>query len=127
MTVKRTERGWIGHYILGDRCLFRRNTLIEKDDIKIVISTVGLSVDIHAKGYPNKITFQLVSPNAYFETKAFHAKANDLRYNDIDVERPIYFASPCYVQELNADDIANSRHEEVVFELIKKLEKGEKL
>jgi len=41
--VKRTERGWAGHFICSDRCNFRRNTLKE---IKLLKETHRQSIDI---------------------------------------------------------------------------------
>lgn len=40
-SIKRIERGWCG-YIKGHQyCLFRRNTILEYDNKKIVIATLG--------------------------------------------------------------------------------------
>lgn len=119
MKVKRTERGWAGHFICADRCRFRRNTLLEYGRKKIVISTVGLMVS-----RKDEKSFEEVGHNRYFETLAFHADPNDKRYHDIDVSKEISFDSPWSISEIDADDKANDMHEKVVAELTRKLMSG---
>jgi len=124
MSVIRTERGWGGHFIYVNRCLFRRNTLLEYNNTKIVVSTVGLMIDIHAPGYPNGITFDTIGHNRYYETMAFHSKEEDIRYHDADVSRNVSFDSPWTISEIDADDLANEMHEAVVTELTSRLLSG---
>lgn len=114
--VKRTERGWAGHFCMFDKCLFRRNTLLEHEDLKVVVSTVGL-----LKRDSDGFSFEDLGCGRYFETIAFHADYKDKRYHDADVSRPVYFASPWYIKEIDADDKANTMHENVVKEIEQKL------
>ena len=123
--LKRTERGWIGHYILAYKCLFRRNTLLEYNDIKIVVSTVGLLLNENWREDCDIPRFSTVGSNRYFETKAFHAN-KDKRYYDIDVSREVCFSGQWRIEELDADDKANDMHEDVVKEITEKLLNGEK-
>lgn len=122
MTVKRTERGWAGHFICADRCLFRRNTLLECGETRIVISTVGLMLDQLNKG--NERKFAEIGCNRHFETMAFHAQ-HDGRYWDADVEKQVYFDSDWAIEDPDADDRANDMHEVVVAEISDRLTKGE--
>lgn len=117
MKVQRTERGWAGHFICANRCRFRRNTLLEYSEIKIVVSTVGLMESIDKEG------FETIGYNRYFETMAFHAN-NDKRYYDIDVSRQIYFNSEWCIKDIDADDRANIMHERVVDEISEQLKNG---
>jgi len=126
--VKRTERGWIGHFCCADQCLFRRNTLLEYNEIKIVVSTVGLLKNYRFDENKNDkdiSRFTTIGINRHFETMAFHA-SNDKRYYDLDSSRQINFDSPWAIAELDADDKANDMHEKVVEEITEKLLKGEK-
>ena len=85
--IKKTERGWLGHYCRADKCIFRRNTLLECDDIKIIISTVGnITGDI-----------QKICDDRYYETLAFYSCLSP-PYTDIDISKQIYFASPWQIK-----------------------------
>lgn len=115
--VIRTERGWAGHFICANSCRFRRNTLLTYNDIRIVVSTVGL-MEKNGK-------FETIGYNRYFETMAFHSDPNDKRYHDADVRKQVYFDSEWAIAELDADDKANEMHEVVVLEITNKLLAGE--
>ena len=107
--VKRTERGWAGHFICADRCLFRRNTLLEYEDTKIVVSTVG---GMMVENYGKK-RLDTVGHERYYETKAFHSDPSDTQYHDIDVEREIYLDCEWALNEID-DNKANDMHENAV-------------
>lgn len=115
--IKRTERGWAGHFIGSESCSFRRNTLIESNNNAIVVSTVG--------GYrPNNKTETIGSNGRYYETMAFYAKQEE-SYLEADVSREIGFDSQwalCYDSSNDipddVDNIANQMHENVVNELM---------
>lgn len=112
--VNRVERGWAGHFICARSCLFRRNTLLEKDGVYIVVSSVG-SMVIDGE-------LDTVGLGRYYETMAFFSDESDTRYHDIDVSRRISFDSEWAIAEQDADDKANDMHEAVVAELSRKLE-----
>lgn len=121
MTIetKRTERGWAGHFICSSRCKFRRNTLLEAGDVRIVVSTVGMMTD-----YLDDGRFMEVGLDRHFETMAFHAK-HDGRYWDADVSKQIDFGLPWSIETLDADDLANDMHESIVAEISRRLESGD--
>ena len=114
--VNRVERGWGGHFCCARYCLFRRNTLLEKDGVYIVVSSVG-SMVIYGK-------LETVGLGRYYETMAFFSDESDTRYHDIDVSKQISFDSEWAIAEQDADDKANDMHETVVAELSRKLEEG---
>lgn len=118
--VKRTERGWAGHFICSDSCKFRRNTLLERGDKALVVSTVG-AMFLNGK-------LEEVGPGRHYETLAFWVDKNSGEYKDADVGEEIFFESKCGLKwhEGGYPDIeANDMHEDVVAELSEKLEKGD--
>lgn len=112
MDVKRTERGWAGHFIGAASCRFRRNTLLESGETRIVVSTVGLMDSPLRDRQFMEIGFQ-----RYYETMAFHAERVTDRYWDADVTRQVNFVSPWAIDTTDADDRANDMHETVVVEI----------
>ena len=107
--VKRTERGWAGHFCAAQSCMFRRNTLLQSETESIVVSTVG--------NYRYNGAIREIGCNRYYETMAFHSLVDDKRYHDADVGKQIYFNSQWSIAKPDADDLANDMHEKVVAEI----------
>lgn len=121
MTVKRTERGWAGHFICADSCKFRRNTLLECGDVKVVVSSVG------AMYVDGKLTE--IGLGRHYETMAFYVDPTSGKYKDADVSEEIFFESNGALKwhkDGYIDNEANDMHEAVVDELTRKLEEGVK-
>ena len=118
MEVKRTERGWAGHFCCSYRCEYHRNTLLEYNGMKVVVSTVGrLRKDMFGD------TYEDLGYKRYFETMAFMAKEDD-KYNDADVEREIQFDAKWCLPSPDMELEADAMHEDVVTELSKRLVDG---
>jgi hypothetical protein len=117
VNVTRTERGWPGHFIGGRECLFRRNTLLECGDRRVVVSTVG---NYRPLSTPGKITE--IGLKRYYETMAFEATFDE-PYWETDAECAVPFDSPWMIDHCRreADAEANAMHEAVVAELIDRL------
>lgn len=123
--VKITERGWAGHFICAHYCLFRRNTLIEYANKKIVVSTVGRMIIRNPDTGESEI--ETIGLNRWYETMAFVGK-NEGGYIDADVSKPVVFESEWGIfgetwQEVKAkynlpDNAANKMHDDVVKELM---------
>ena len=127
--VKVTERGWAGHFILADRCLFRRNTLLEYKDKKWIISTVGAY-----RNRENKMGS--IRYSRWYETGVFEAK-EEKGYIEADIEKEIPFDSEwrilgnsweevCDNYNGTPDNAANDMHDKVVSELIDKIKEQDK-
>ena len=127
--VKVTERGWAGHFICFDRCLFRRNTLLEYKDRKWVVSTAGV--------YRNREDIiDSIGHRRWYETRAFEAKEEG-GYIEADIEKEIFFDSEwgiwgdswkevCDNYHYTPDNAANDMHDKVVSELIEKIKEQDK-
>ena len=104
--VKRTERGWAGHFIGAANCLFRRNSLLERGEIRIVVSTVGnYRLD-------NKIE-NIGAFGRCHETMAFRAEF-DGQYWDTDVSCQFHLDCPWSLGIEADDNEINDMHETAV-------------
>jgi hypothetical protein len=116
--VKKTYRGWPGHFICAHDCMFRLNTLLEYKDKKIVVSTVG--------NYKNNL--EEIGCDRVYETMVFNSDEADIIYNDADVCREIEVESKHSItpnevlkNKNNIDCLANKMHEDVCNEIEKRL------
>lgn len=116
---KITFRGWAGHFICSHNCKFRLNTLIEYQDIKIVVSTVGLYLEPLIKKY------EQIGAGRYFETMGFHAKF-DGEFWDADVSKEISFSSRWSYPRIKNEQQANDGHYVVIDEICGRLKEGYK-
>lgn len=129
--VVRTERGWPGHYICAHQCMYRRNTLLEYGDVKIVVSSVG-NFCIGTKSFNAKVDeMERVGFNRFYECMAFEAKQNG-PYWDSDVTKEVCVKThnvyPCNAVEKLPDDIdnlADQTHEANVEDIATRMVAGE--
>lgn len=119
--MRRTERGWAGHFVLSDSCRFRRNTLVQYGDTYIVVSTVGALMDSHNEG-----GYKALGIDRYYETMAFHARY-DGYYWDADVDREVHINGETAINHIepHADSDANDMHERCVQEVLIRMFDGE--
>ena len=110
--IKRTERGWAGHFIGSHDCRFRRNTLLEKGEVRVVVSTVGMYYPLGRRG---RLEIERIGWNRLYETMAFMASFDE-KYWDANVSREVHFTSP-WTLDIVDDNCANDMHEAVVTEI----------
>lgn len=120
--VRRTERGWAGHFIGADHCRFRRNTLLECGEWRIVVSTVGN----YRNEFINGHSAAEIGNRRYYETKAFEA-GMDNGYWEANVTMGVAFDAPWSLgkEALDNENLADQMHEAVVAELTERLAKDE--
>ena len=119
ISVKTTERGWGGHFICADRCLFRRNTLVEGPAQSFVVSTVGNFYD------GREPVAQTIGHQRYYETMVFLAR-KDGPYLEADVGNQVFMSSDWSIDNVDkgSDNAANDMHEINVMELVEMIESG---
>jgi hypothetical protein len=115
MNIIIKERGWTGHFILGHKCLYRRNTLVSSEDIAVVVSTVGNMVLDDKKGVEE------VGLNRIYETMVFVAEYEN-NYHEADVSKEVsnttsnWYLSKHELRE-DSDNQADDMHDTMVKEV----------
>ena len=119
MTIPVKERGWPAHFCMGDRCLFRRNTLVGEYPKCIIVSTVGNLYEsgIHSDGP------QTVGAGRYYETAMFKPDMAG-EYIDIDPSEEIPFEGKKAIAAMHdsVDNEANDMHDAAVKIAVEMLE-----
>jgi len=133
--VTTQERGWVGHFICGTSCLFRRNTLVTCANVKWVVSTVGglpSPIDIPELNV-RKGQMETIGVNRWYETMVFESLYDE--YDDADVSKQIEIESNWCIcgetwEEVEkkygkfVDKAANDMHEKVVDEVKQKIKEA---
>ena len=102
--MKKTERGWCGHFCCGDRCRYRRNTLLEHDDRRVIVSSVGSFLEKPGDEWITEIGFGSGIARRYYETMVFEA-CLDGPYWEADVSRQLSFYAPDFAYAAHAKDL----------------------
>lgn len=125
--VKRTERGWCGHFCGARDCLYHRNTLLEYGDKKIVVSSIGRYMSLYKRQIaykdfyiPNEC-YEMIGRDRYFETMAFVAYESAPGYWDADVTKQVIFGSNWQLDQPDMEKEADEMHETVVAEITRDL------
>lgn len=135
MEVTTKERGWVGHFICGKDCLFRRNTLITCGDLKWIVSTVGnLRYKMDLPELQIKTgDIQPIGYNRWYETMVFESLYDV--YDDADVQKHIDIDSDWGIwgetwEEVEGrygkevDNVANDMHDRIVNEMKTKIKEA---
>lgn len=95
MNLTRIERGWAGHFVMGIKCQWHRNTLILDSDSGrgIIVSSVGQLPD---ENHPDK--YIQIGAFRYYETMVFIARQEG-EYMDADVTRQVFPETKWYVSD----------------------------
>lgn len=126
MNVKRTEF----EPPIPDLFRFRRKTLLEYGETRVVVSTVGdmkfpiSESEVAERYYIEPKFLRQVGYNRYYETMVFRFDPYDDSHN-VDVKNEISFESQWSIDRLNADKEAIEMHERVIAEISERLVKGE--